>query len=233
VSLRAVVFDLDATLTDFAAVEALVWERTVARIRAVLPDVDARELAGRHAELREPIYADMLAGRYDLDGYRRASLRAALEPWGELPDELLAACAAERDVHHDAPRLAAGATEAVRALRDAGLRVGVLTNGPSRTQRRKLEAIGLDRAFDAICVSEEIEAAKPDPRAFAVAAERLGTAPEESAMVGDNIVTDIRGALGAGYALAVLVAAERPDELPEEAVHLTSLDAVVARVLAG
>lgn len=229
--IRAVVFDLDATLTDFRAVERVVWERTLARIAEALPGVDAAELRRRHAEMREPLYTQMLAGRYDLAGYRRAHLRAAVEPWGELSDEVLAACAAERDAHHESARLAAGAAEAVRELRAAGLRVGVLTNGPSRMQRRKLDVIGMAGEVDAICVSEELGFAKPDPSAFAVAAERLGAKAGETAMIGDNVVADIRGALDAGYALAVLVADERPAGLPAVAAHVTSLREVVALCL--
>jgi putative hydrolase of the HAD superfamily len=232
VTLRAVVFDLDATLTDFRAVEHGVWERTLAHIAAVLPDVDAGELRHRYGELRDPLYTEMLAGRYDLAGYRRAHLQASVEPWGELGDDVIAACVAEREAHVHSARLAAGAAGAVRELRAAGLRVGVLTNGPSRMQRRKLDVIGMTEAVDAICVSEELGAAKPDPRAFAVAAERLGAAAGETAMVGDNVVADIGGALDAGYALAVLVADERPPDLPAEAAHVTGLGDVVALCLA-
>jgi putative hydrolase of the HAD superfamily len=211
-TLRGVVFDLDDTLTDFSAVEAEIWTLTLDRIRAALPDVDEERLLARHLELREFHYDEMLAGRTDLDGYRRAHLRAAIEPWGELPDDVLGACVAERDAHVDRARLADGAREAVRALRERGLRVGVLTNGPGPLQRRKLAAIGLGDEFDAVCPSGELGVAKPDPRAFAIAAERLGSTPAQTAMVGDNPVVDAVGAGVTGVAsLAEVIALCCPD----------------------
>src|SRR3954453_3665728 len=80
--LDAVVFDLDATLTDFDAVEAEVWARTFARLRAALPAVDEASLRRRHLALREPFYDEILAGSMEMAGHRRAHLLAAVEPWG-------------------------------------------------------------------------------------------------------------------------------------------------------
>ena len=194
--LDAVVFDLDATLTDFDGVEAEVWARTVVRIRAALPGIDEPVLRRRHLDLRERFYDELLAGRTDMAGYRSAHLRAAVEPWGELDEAVVAACIAERDAHRDHARLAEGAAEAVAALRELGLRIGVLTNGEREGQRHKLQVIGLADELDAICTSEEIGVAKPDPRAFAVAAEALGAPAARTAMVGDNLDADIAGALG-------------------------------------
>ncbi|HEX4690877.1 MAG TPA: HAD family hydrolase [Solirubrobacteraceae bacterium] len=227
-ALDAVVFDLDATLTDFDAVEAEVWSRTFAHLRAALPAIEEAPVRQRHLTLRERFYDEMLAGRTDMAGYRRAHLRAVIEPWGELDPVVLDACIAERDAHRDEARLAEGAADAVADLRALGLRVGVLTNGPGTMQRRKLEVIGLHDALDAICASGELGVAKPDPRAFALAAAALDSAPERTAMIGDNVTADIVGALGAGYALAVHVGSERPEALPPGAEHVTRLADAVA-----
>jgi putative hydrolase of the HAD superfamily len=194
----------------------------------VLPGVDAAEMRRRHLGMRERFYDELLAGRTDVDGYRRSHLRAVVEPWGVLDDEVLGACAAERDAHRDNARMAEGAAEAVAELRSLGLRLGVLTNGSRGTQRRKLEIIGLEDAVDAVCTSEEIGFHKPDPRAFAVTAEAIGTPPERTAMVGDNVSADIAGALGAGYALAIHVGRERPAALPEPALHVRNLGDALA-----
>jgi putative hydrolase of the HAD superfamily len=51
----------------------------------------------------------------------------------------------------------------IEAARSAGLRVGILTNGPSAWQRRKLELTGIGDAVDAVAISAELGAAKPDP----------------------------------------------------------------------
>ena len=80
-------------------------------------------------------------------------------------------------------------------LNDRQVRWGIVTNGPSRMQRHKCEALGLDQMAPFIIVSEEVGYAKPDPRIFrdALAATRLAR-PEQVMFVGDNPVSDIDGA---------------------------------------
>lgn len=84
-----------------------------------------------------------------------------------------------------------------------------MTNGPSGLQRAKLAVTRLEGELDAIAISEEIGAAKPDREAFERAAELLGCGLSELAMVGDSPAYDIEGALAAGLAAAVLVTGSR------------------------
>ncbi|MEV0187527.1 HAD family hydrolase [Kitasatospora purpeofusca] len=84
-------------------------------------------------------------------------------------------------------------------LRAAGWSVGVLTNGATDIQQAKLRATGIFDRVDAVCISEEIGARKPEPEAFRVAVARCGgKRPGDVWMVGDNPVTDIAGASAAG-----------------------------------
>jgi putative hydrolase of the HAD superfamily len=62
---------------------------------------------------------------------------------------------------------------------------------------RVLSRYGLAEAFDAIVVSAEIGAKKPDPRIFEVALERTGVRPDEAVHVGDTD-DDAQGASRAG-----------------------------------
>jgi FMN phosphatase YigB (HAD superfamily) len=100
----------------------------------------------------------------------------------------------------------------------------VLTNGMTDLQRDKLGRIGLGDAVDVFAASQDVGAVKPDPDAFAAVAERLGVGAQETAMVGDNPVNDIAGALDAGWAAAVLVAVDPPPlDLPTEAAVVRSV----------
>jgi HAD superfamily hydrolase (TIGR01509 family) len=107
----------------------------------------------------------------------------------------------------------------LRALRGLGIRVGVLTNGPSDFQRRKLDVSRLGPELDAIAISEELGVAKPEAEAFAKALDLLGTRPEETAMVGDSLANDVLGGLGAGLAAVVWMPGPRSGDLPPGA-HL-------------
>jgi HAD superfamily hydrolase (TIGR01549 family) len=77
-------------------------------------------------------------------------------------------------------------------------KLGLLTNGPSNLQRRKIDVLGIDRWFDEIIVSGEHDLAKPDPRIFYIALEELNSDPEQTIYVGNSLEYDVLGANNAG-----------------------------------
>jgi len=92
-------------------------------------------------------------------------------------------------------------TEALKRLRRARWRVGVVTNGPP-TQHVKLERSGLRPLVDACCVSEEVGARKPDPMIFKTALSLCGAGAQEVGpvvMVGDAPEVDIGGGKALGF----------------------------------
>jgi putative hydrolase of the HAD superfamily len=95
-------------------------------------------------------------------------------------------------------RLTPGVRSALDRARERGWSFAVVTNGPTRQQTLKVEAAGLHLLADAVCVSEEVGAWKPDPRIFHEAARRAGTTLEGAWMIGDNLDADIAGAHAVG-----------------------------------
>jgi putative hydrolase of the HAD superfamily len=67
----------------------------------------------------------------------------------------------------------------------ARLRTGLLTNATTRLEA-DLELLGLRDCFDQVVSSARVGLAKPDPRIYRVAAERLGHRPEECIFVDDR-----------------------------------------------
>ena len=92
----------------------------------------------------------------------------------------------------------AGAADVLTWCRNAGLRLGVITNGPSGMQRAKLRALELADRVDVILVSEEEGVSKPASEIFHRAADRLGVSPKQCVFVGDNPIADVDGARRAG-----------------------------------
>jgi putative hydrolase of the HAD superfamily len=111
--------------------------------------------------------------------------------------------------------------EGLRQLRARGWRVGVITNGTS-AQLAKLKATHLIGEFDAICVSEIVGVAKPDPAIFDTAAELCQTL--EGWMTGDSVSADIAGGRGVGLH-TIWIARGRTWTSPDPAP-----DAIVATV---
>lgn len=86
----------------------------------------------------------------------------------------------------------------------------IITNGPSDLQRAAINAVGLEPYFQTIVVSGDSDVciAKPDPRIFQIACERLGIAPHETLMIGDRLDLDIEAGMLAG--LQVIQRPENP-----------------------
>lgn len=113
---------------------------------------------------------------------------------------------------------------ALEALRAAGLRLAVVTNGLWRYQEPVLEALGILGSFDLVAAPDLCGAAKPDPAAFRCV---LGEQAEGDIHVGDDLFFDVAGArlagmrtvwvipprLGRDRALASLAPWERPAAL--------------------
>jgi putative hydrolase of the HAD superfamily len=211
---RGVVFDLDDTLLDTTGLEAEMLRELCAAVGAELGEVEYDALRTRFRDGRDDLYQRVLDGELDIAAYRRAHLIAVCEPWGEPSEALHATAVRLRDEQLGRSRYVEHAIELVRDLRAAGVRTALLTNGPSWMQRRKVELLGLEPELDAIGISEELGASKPDPAAFAGVLELLGAAPEETVMVGDHLQWDVHGALAAGMRGAVWVAGEDDDRSP-------------------
>ncbi|OAY43300.1 haloacid dehalogenase-like hydrolase domain-containing protein 3 isoform X2 [Manihot esculenta] len=89
------------------------------------------------------------------------------------------------------------AEKVFKALRKAGVKSAVVSNFDTRL-RPLLQALNCDHWFDAVAVSAEVAAEKPNPTIFLKACELLGVKPEDAVHVGDDRRNDIWGARDAG-----------------------------------
>ncbi len=178
----AVLFDLDGTLTPRRA--------SVERFASLFAeDLTDRLVAPPAAELRA------LLVEVDRGGYnpRRAEdLIAALE-WTAPPEPGFLEDYWQRRFA-DAVVPQPGLHAVLDAIRAAGWRIGVVTNGGVAGQSRKLERLDLTARLDAVVISEAEGCEKPDPRIFERACERVGAAPGDCWFVGDHPEKDVRGA---------------------------------------
>ena len=213
-AIRGVVLDLDDTLTDLAAFELEIWHETAKLIGGRLPHVDHDELRTRYLAAMDGNYQRVLDGELDMRGYRRARLEEALAPWADLEDDLFEEYFAIKQRLLDEVPPKPGAHDALRELREAGLRLGILTNGPSDMQRGKLERLGYLPLVDEVGISAEIGAAKPDRAAYDAVVEMMSIPREQLVMVGDNWDWDVAGALDAGLRAAYYVGFAEPPPRP-------------------
>lgn len=118
-----------------------------------------------------------------------------------LPADRLEAVGADiRHRHAEAAlwvRPVPGTADMLADLREAGLRLAVISNADGRVARY-LATAGLADQFEFILDSALLGVEKPDPRIFEIALERLALEPDEVVYVGDTWEVDVVGALGAG-----------------------------------
>ncbi len=189
--IQTILFDLDGTLYDRDEVVLRVAQEQYETFRDRLGGMDRDALIARTLELddhgyarRADVYRQLLEGT-DADARLAADLESHF--WD---------CYCR---HCDQPR---DTVTTLEALRTAGKKLGVITNGPVDWQSRKLRKLGLEPYFDEVIISDAVGVAKPDPRIFQIALERLGADANEALYVGDHPMFDIAGARGAGLAAA-------------------------------
>jgi len=100
-------------------------------------------------------------------------------------------------VWHDGMYLDAEAKRVLETLRRR-YKVGLVTNWEHTPRIHELLAeLGIEDLFDAVVVSAEYGAAKPDPSIFPEALNTTGVSPGEAVYVGDMEV-DVEGSINAG-----------------------------------
>ena len=87
---------------------------------------------------------------------------------------------------------------ALQIARDAGLVPVVVTNGQAEVQESRIRRTGLDRYVADWVISEQAGVSKPNPRIFALAAQRVRMRLGGAWVVGDSPEADIGGAAAMG-----------------------------------
>jgi len=105
---------------------------------------------------------------------------------------------------------------------------GILTNGFIGLQRAKIEQYNFAAHVDFTLVSEEAGYHKPDERVFLAALKMADNAlPAQTLFVGDNLLTDIEGALAAGI-VPILMDPDDDVDPPPGVVKIRRLSELLA-----
>jgi putative hydrolase of the HAD superfamily len=87
-------------------------------------------------------------------------------------------------------------------LREAGMELGITSEGRLVKQWQKLIQLGLQHLFHDVVVCEELGSKSFEPRVFKEAVSRFGTSPERTLFVGKRLNPDIASANEAGLVTA-------------------------------
>lgn len=176
-----VLFDLDGTLVDSAAVILGSFHHATEKV------------------LRRRFPDERILGQ--VGGSNLATQMALLD--ADHVDELVRVYR-----EHNEPRQAElacfpGMLEVLAELKREGRRLGVVSAKQQPTVRRAFDSAGIDAFFDVVVGSDDTDRHKPDPEPILKALELLEARPEEAVYVGDSPF-DVGAARAAGvFSVAV------------------------------
>lgn len=192
-------FDLDRTLWDFDSNshDALSQIFDELNLGERINDKDA--FIAEYKRINEEMWAAYLQGDLEKEELRVGRFSKALKKY-DIHDFGLAESYAEFYLERcpKLTKLFPNTLDTLKALRQRGKQLHVITNGFSEVQYLKLERSGLADFFDVVICSDKVGVNKPDKRIFHEALMQACAKPFESVMIGDHLETDVLGARAAG-----------------------------------
>ena len=177
--LKAVIFDLDGTLTNSDKVHFQVFKDYLAR---------------HDIELDKALYKEKVSGR------QNAAILADFLP--KLPQREAEAFSDRKEATFR--QLAKGQITPIpgllallKQIKEQGLAAAVVTNAPPENATFMLSELNLSDTFDPVIIAEELPRGKPDPLPYQTALDKLGITALEAIAFEDSSA-GIRSAVGAG-----------------------------------
>lgn len=184
--MKAAIFDMFETLVTHYA-SCLYFSGEIAA-DAGIPVEDFRRLWF-------PMESDRTEGKLTLEH----ALAVILKEFGVYSEDLLAViCRKRAEVKRECFRhLHPGILPMLQSLRDAGIKIGLVSNCFSE-EVPVIRESPVFSYFDAACLSYEEGLKKPDPAIFCRCMERLAVTPEQCVYVGDGGSRELEAAKNLG-----------------------------------
>jgi putative hydrolase of the HAD superfamily len=185
--IKAVLFDLDGTLLDRdSSVKSFIHTQYDRLNRAVGP-IPREKYITRFIELdqRGYVWKDKV--------YKQLVQEFGIThlTWEELLQDYM-----DEFKNHCVPF--PNLISMLEELKSRKLLLGMITNGRGQFQLDNIKALGIEKYFDTILISEWEGVKKPDPEIFNRALKRLKVSAHESIFVGDHPENDVIAAQNAG-----------------------------------
>jgi putative hydrolase of the HAD superfamily len=191
-------FDLDHTLWDYESNSEETLTELWNKYKISGHGVDLNGFIGKFTEINEKMWDDFHVGLIDKDTIRQERFPSVFKALNiddtagaeTMQVEYINVCPTK-------PHLVDGVADLLSQVSEK-YELHIITNGFDEIQSIKLKSGAIDHYFKEIISSGLVGFRKPDKRIFDYALEVAGAQAGESLMIGDNPVSDIKGAQLAG-----------------------------------
>lgn len=183
--IKAIIFDIDNTLLDFMTMKSNAIQSAVQGMIKNGLDVDENQAIKDIFEI------------YNSKGYEHQEVlnEYIIKILGRIDYKILAAGIVEYKAAKDASlTLYPGVKDTLIAISKFGLKLGILSDAPSREAWIRLYMLDIHKIFDEVVTFDDTGFYKPAKEPFIRICSRLDVNPDECLMVGDWPERDIKGA---------------------------------------
>ncbi len=234
-SFKAILFDLDSTLTNTHSYPLRASEWLLEKCSDTPDDIMGSYIMELVRNYRLELKEVAQSGNYRppvrvvKDAIRTTLVNLELSFSEDLLEE---ASQIFKRYHMDLSEKMPGADSLLTSLRSHDIKMGVVTNSFEGHANKILQEIELDRFFYVVVDGKEIQAFKPRSAPFEYALDKLGAKPENSAMIGDEFFNDMVGAKKIGLSTVWINLRQHSiDEMLEKYGHSSAPDLVVDSLL--
>ncbi|MDR4948043.1 YjjG family noncanonical pyrimidine nucleotidase [Neobacillus cucumis] len=190
---QTLLFDVDDTLLDFAAAEALALERLFESQNLFL----TTQIEANYRKINQGLWKSFEEGKIGRDEVVNTRFSLLFKEYGKIVDGVKLE-KNYRGYLEEGHQLISGALELISKLQ-TNFDLYIVTNGVSKTQDRRLRDSGLHPLFKEIFVSEDTGFQKPMKEFFDHVFARIPNfSPKQALIIGDSISSDIKGGQLAG-----------------------------------
>ncbi|MFW9912396.1 MAG: HAD family hydrolase [Candidatus Thorarchaeota archaeon] len=200
-SFKAILFDLDSTLTDTQSYPLRASEWLLAKYsntpEELMPSYVMTLVRNYRLELKEVAESGNYRTPVQVvkDAIRTTLVDLDLEFSEDLLEE---ASQIFKSLHMDLSRKMPSVDSLLESLQSYDIRMGIVTNSFEGHADKILKALELNRFFHIVVDGGEIRAFKPESAPFEYALDKLEVRPEDSVMIGDEFFNDMVGAKAIG-----------------------------------
>lgn len=195
--IKFIFFDLDNTLFDHTQAQ-ITTLKTMLRELPQFTGVDEEAFIACFARINAELWKNLAAERITASELRELRFRETCRELNVELADVKALSAHYLDLYASQTCLLPKVHETLAYLKPT-YRLGLLTNGFTETQERKLDNNALRDYFEHEIYSHDVGALKPSPAIFERAMQVAKCSAEETAFVGDSPTDDIAGARGVGW----------------------------------